>query len=228
MENKNIVIIGGNSGIGKAAAEDIKAKGANLFLYSKSGEDTRKLDVLEAFTEIDGLPAEVHGLVYCPGTISLKPFHRFEADDFRTDLEVNYLGAIKVLQAAMKSLKKSGNASVVLFSTVAVQTGMGFHSSIAGAKGAVEGLVRSLAAEWAPAGIRVNAVAPSLTDTRLANQLLSSEEKKQASDKRHPLGRYGKPEDIAAAVSYLLSEQSSWVTGQVMHVDGGLSVIKGM
>jgi NAD(P)-dependent dehydrogenase (short-subunit alcohol dehydrogenase family) len=228
MKDKNIVIIGGNSGIGKAVAEDLKDKGANLFMYSKSGENTRQLDVVEPFKDIQGLPDEVHGLVYCPGSINLKPFHRFEVEDFRTDLEVNYLGAIKVLQAAMKSLKKSGNASVVLFSTVAVQTGMGFHSSIAGAKGAVEGLVRSLAAEWAPAHIRVNAVAPSLTDTRLAHQLLSSEEKKQASDKRHPLGRYGKPEDIAAAVSYLLSDQSSWVTGQVMHVDGGLSVIKGM
>ncbi len=126
----------------------------------------------------------------------------------------------------MKNLKKSDQASVVLYSTVAVQTGMGFHSGIASAKGAIEGLVRSVAAEWAPNNIRVNAVAPSLTDTPLAQQLLSTEDKRSASDKRHPLGRIGKPEDIAEATMYLLSDRSSWITGQILPVDGGMSSLK--
>jgi NAD(P)-dependent dehydrogenase (short-subunit alcohol dehydrogenase family) len=167
-------------------------------------------------------------LVYCPGSINLKPFHRFEIEDFRNDYEINVLGAVKVLQACLKPLKKSGSASVVLFSTVAVQVGLGFHASIASAKGAVEGLVKTLAAEWALSGIRVNAVAPSLTDTPLASQLLASDEKKEASKKRHPMGRYGSPDDIAGTVYYLLSEDSTWMTGQILHVDGGLSSVKTM
>ena len=228
MKDKNFVIIGGNSGIGQSIVNSLKAKGANLFLYSSTGDGDAQLDVTIDFDSIKGLPEEIHGLVYCPGSINLKPFHRFTLTDFQQDLEINLLGAVRVLQACFKSLKKSKNASVVLFSTVAVQSGMSFHSSIASAKGAVEGLGRSLAAEWAPSHIRVNVVAPSLTDTPLAKQLLGTEDKQEASNKRHPLGRYGKPEDIAAAALYLLSEEASWMTGQVMHVDGGMSSIKGL
>jgi len=228
MKDKNIVIIGGNSGIGKAIVTSLEEKGASLFLYSSSGEGDSQLDVTQHFESINGLPEEIHGLVYCPGSINLKPFHRFALSDFQQDLEINLLGAVRVLQACYKSLKKSKNASVVLFSTVAVQSGMSFHTSIASAKGAIEGLGRSLAAEWSPSNIRVNLVAPSLTDTPLAKQLLGTEDKQEASNKRHPLGRYGKPEDIAAAAVYLLSEDASWMTGQVMHVDGGMSSVKGL
>lgn len=142
------------------------------------------------------------------------------------EMDVNFFGAVKTLQACLKSLKKSEAASVVLYSTVAVQTGMSFHAGIASAKGAVEGLVRSLAAEWAPSQVRVNAIAPSLTDTPLAKQLVSTEEKRAASDKRHPLGRIGTPKDIADATLFLLSNQSSWVTGQILHIDGGMSSLK--
>lgn len=228
MEDKNIVIIGGTSGIGHALVKMLKDKGANLFLYSRSGEGGTKLDVLQVIEAIEGLPEEIHGLVYCPGSINLKPFHRFTVEDFREDFKINLLGAVRVLQACYKNLKKSKNASVVLFSTVAVQSGMSFHSSIGSAKGALEGLGRSLAAEWAPSNIRVNLIAPSLTDTPLAKQLLATEEKQEASNKRHPLGRYGKPGDIAAAAVYLLSDEASWMTGQVMHIDGGMSSVKGL
>jgi NAD(P)-dependent dehydrogenase (short-subunit alcohol dehydrogenase family) len=165
-------------------------------------------------------------VVYAPGTINLKPFHRISMDDFKKEMEVNFFGAVRVLQACLKGLKKSSTPSVVLYSTVAVQTGMGFHAGIASAKGAIEGLTRSLAAEWAPSKIRVNAIAPSLTETPLASALLSTPEKKEASDKRHPLGRIGSSEDIAASTVFLLSPQSSWMTGQILHVDGGMSTLK--
>ncbi len=226
MQGKNIVIVGGNSGIGQATAQNLKEQGANLFLYSKSGEGTETLDTSKDFETIPNLPEVIDGVVYCPGTINLKPFHRISISDFQQELEVNFLGAVRVLQACMKGLKKSDEASVVLYSTVAVQTGMGFHSGIASAKGAIEGLTRSLAAEWAPSHIRVNAIAPSLTDTPLASALLSTEEKKEASGKRHPLGRIGTPEDIAASTVFLLSPQSSWMTGQILHLDGGMSTLK--
>ncbi|EIM74500.1 3-oxoacyl-ACP reductase [Nitritalea halalkaliphila LW7] len=228
MKDRNIVIIGGNTGIGEALKKQLEAAGAHVFSYSRSGDGTGKLDVTEEFSSIDGLPEVVHGLVYCPGSINLKPFHRFKIEDFQKDFEINTLGAVKVLQACMKPLKAAKGASVVLFSTVAVQVGLGFHASIAAAKGAVEGLTRSLAAEWAPNQIRVNAVAPSLTDTPLAAQLLGSEDKKEASNKRHPMGRYGTAEDVASAAYFLLSEGSSWMTGQILHPDGGMSAIKGM
>jgi NAD(P)-dependent dehydrogenase (short-subunit alcohol dehydrogenase family) len=226
MVGKNVVIIGGNSGIGKATAEMLRATGANLFLYSKSGSGTIALDTTVDFGEMPNLPEVIDGVVYAPGTINLKPFHRISIEDFKNEMDVNFFGAVRVLQACLKGLKKSSSPSVVLFSTVAVQTGMGFHAGIASAKGAIEGLTRSLAAEWAPSKIRVNAIAPSLTETPLASALLSTPEKKEASDKRHPLGRVGSASDIASTAVFLLSPQSSWMTGQILHVDGGMSNLK--
>lgn len=226
MKDKNIVIVGGNSGIGKATATLLEEAGANLFLYSKSGNETTELDATTDFSEIPDLPEVIDGVVYCPGTINLKPFHRISIADFQKEMDVNFFGAVRVLQACLKGLKKSESPSVVLYSTVAVQTGMGFHAGIASAKGAIEGLTRSLAAEWAPNRIRVNAIAPSLTETPLATALLSTPEKKEASDKRHPLGRIGSSDDIAEATVFLLSSKSSWVTGQILHIDGGMSNLK--
>jgi NAD(P)-dependent dehydrogenase (short-subunit alcohol dehydrogenase family) len=228
MKNRNVVIIGGNSGIGKSVVEKLETQGANVFAYSKSGAIGKQLDITENFEIIEGLPERIDGLVYCPGTINLKPFHRFTIEDFKDDYEVNVLGAVRVLQACMKGLKKSGSASVIFYSTVAVRVGLGFHSSISSAKGALEGLAKSLAAEWAPSKIRVNVIAPSLTDTPLASNLLGNDEKREASNRRHPLGRYGQPEDISSSTIFLLSEESSWMTGQVLHLDGGISSIKVM
>jgi NAD(P)-dependent dehydrogenase (short-subunit alcohol dehydrogenase family) len=226
MRGKNIVLVGGNSGIGKAVAAQLQENGATIFSYSRTGEGTAAIDFSTDFEELPGLPEIIDGVVYCPGTINLKPFHRISIADFKQEMEVNFYGAIRLLQACLKGLKKSSSPSVVLYSTVAVQTGMGFHAGIASAKGAVEGLTRSLAAEWAPNKIRVNAIAPSLTETPLASVLLSTPEKKEASDKRHPLGRVGRPEDIAEATVFLLSEKSSWMTGQILHLDGGMSHLK--
>jgi NAD(P)-dependent dehydrogenase (short-subunit alcohol dehydrogenase family) len=163
--------------------------------------------------------------VYCPGTINLKPFNRLTISDFQKDFQVNVLGAVQVLQTILPQLKKEG-ASVVLFSTVAATLGMGFHASVAVSKAGVEGLTKSLAAEFATAKIRFNCIAPSLTDTPLAGNLLSTPEKREAADKRHPLGRIGTPEELAQAAIFLLSPQSSWITGQVWNIDGGMSAIK--
>lgn len=163
--------------------------------------------------------------MYCPGTINLKSFSRIGPEEFIADYRLQLVGAVKVIQACLPKLKNAASSSVVLFSTVAVQTGFPFHSLVASSKGAVEGFTKALAAEFAPK-IRVNCIAPSITDTPLAKNLLSSEEKKEASAQRHPLKRIGKPEDLAVLAEFLLSEKSSWITGQVLHIDGGISSLK--
>lgn len=228
--SKSILIIGASSGIGRSLAEQLLTQGYHVISASRSnpnlpGVEHHDWTAPAAFPK-EILPPVLHGVVYCPGTISLKPFHRFTMADFTSDFEVNTLGAVQVLQAAFGSLKAAGESSVVLFSTVAVQTGMSFHASVAASKGAIEGITRSLAAEWAPNKIRVNAIAPSLTQTPLANALLSTPEKVEASNKRHPLGRVGQAVDVANLAHFLLSDQSTWLTGQVIGLDGGMGSLK--
>ena len=233
FKNKNFLIIGASSGIGFSLAQNLIEAEANVFSASRTQPylpskfllwDAQNPDN-QVFNE---LPAVLHGLVYCPGTINLKPFHRLTNEDFIKDFQINLLGAVSVIQANLGRLKASENASIILFSTVAVQTGMGFHASIASSKGAIEGLTKSLAAEFASTKIRVNAIAPSLTNTPLAKNLLSTPEKIDASNKRHPMGRVGKSEDIASMAKLLLSDEGSWITGQIFHVDGGMSSIRVM
>ena len=171
------------------------------------------------------LPDKLDGVVYCPGTINLRSFRALKIEDFRRDLDVNLLGAVALLQSCLTALKRDAEAcsrSVVLVSTVAVQTGMTMHASVAAAKGAVEGLTRSLAAEWAPQ-IRVNAVAPALTQTPLAGRLLSTPERVAAMGAKYPLQRIGQPDDIAETIQFLLDDRSQWMTGQILGVDGGMS-----
>ena len=171
------------------------------------------------------LPESLDGLVYFPGSITLKPFHRLTEEDFLHDFRINCLGAAAAIQAALPALKAAPSASIVLFSTVAVAQGMPFHASISAAKGAVEGLALSLAAELAPK-IRVNVIAPSLTDTPLANSLLNSDAKRESAAKRHPLQQVGDPEDTAKLTAFLLSDAARFMTGQVLRPDGGLSSIR--
>jgi len=228
--SKHIALIGGTSGIGRATIAQLQAEGHQVHAACRSPEKLADLGIVAQPFDASApaplvWPERLDGFVYFPGSISLRPFHRLTAEDFQRDLQVNLLGAIAALQSALPALKASGNASVVLFSTVAVAQGMPMHASIAAAKGAIEGLARSLAAEWAPA-IRVNVIAPSLTDTPLASSLLNSDLKKEAAAKRHPLQQVGRSEDLATFVVHLLSGHARFMTGQVLHVDGGLSAVR--
>jgi NAD(P)-dependent dehydrogenase (short-subunit alcohol dehydrogenase family) len=228
---KNYFVVGGSSGIGKAISEMLASDGHQVFntfnttpIEVQTGISSFPLNVLDDEYDLGFLPEVIDGFVYCPGSIQLRPFARLKLEMFSRDFELQVLGAIRVLQLVLPRIKAAQQSSIVLFSTVAVQKGFNFHSQVAVSKGAIEGLTRSLAAELAPS-IRVNAIAPSLTDTPLASKLLSSEEKKEANAQRHPLKKFGTPENIADAALYLLSEKSSWMTGQIIHVDGGLSSI---
>ena len=226
---KNILLIGGSYGIGHEIAS-LLSDSHNVIIASRSADDLpegcehRKFDVLkDDITEMD-LPETLDGLAYCPGSINLKPFKMLKPDHFSEDLEINFLSLVKVVHELLPKLKKADQASLVFFSTVAVQIGMPFHTSVAAAKGAIEGFAKSLAAEYAP-NFRVNVIAPSLTDTPLAGKLLSSEDKKEKMAERHPLKRVGTTKDIAKVASFLLQDDSSWITGQIIGVDGGMSTL---
>ena len=231
--SKYFLIVGGSSGIGLALTNRLAAEGNKVFVLSRNlnqlqlneNIEYHTFDVLDDSQSFPVINHEISGLAYCPGSINLKPFKSLKEQDYVDDFKINALGAVKVINQYLPNLKKVEKSSIILFSTVAVQTGMPYHASVAMVKGAIEGLIRSLAAEFAPK-IRVNAIAPSLTDTPLASKLLSNDEKKEASAKRHPLNSVGKAEEIANAAYYLLSDESSWVTGQILHVDGGMSSLR--
>jgi len=229
----NYFIVGASSGIGKQLGLQLSQAGHNVFgTYFKNGADLKdssiefhQLNVLDDDINVDFLPPSIDSLVYCPGSINLKPFTRIQASDFVADFNLQVLGAIKIIQAVLPRLKNSDQASILLFSSAAVQTGLNFHSQVSTSKGAIEGLTRALAAEFAPK-IRVNCIAPSLTDTPLAHSLLNTEQKKEANAQRHPLKRIGTPEDIANLAQFLISDKSGWITGQIIHIDGGISTLR--
>ena len=229
---KNILIVGHSSGIGKALSaklsSDCKVFGTyykNQAISNHPNTSSHYLNVLDENIDMSFLPEQLDGLVYCPGAINLKPFARIKEEDFINDFKLQVTGAIKIIQACLPKLKNSSAASIVLFSTVAVKMGFNFHSIVSTSKGAIEGLTKALSAEFAPT-IRVNCIAPSITQTPLAASILSTEEKIEANAQRHPLKKVGSPDDIANAAAYLLSNESNWVTGQVLHIDGGMSSIK--
>ena len=227
---KNILLIGGSHGIGFELALKLHQE-HRVFIASRTSENLGNLEVTHisydaATEEIDSsqLPDRLDGFVYCPGSINLKPFKMLSPETFEEDMKINFFFLVKVLHSILPKLKNSDQASIVFFSTVAVKVGMPFHTSVAAAKGAIEGFAKALAAEYAPS-IRVNVIAPSLTDTPLAERLLGNDKKKEKMDERHPLKRVGQPEDIANIADFLLSEKSNWITGQVLGVDGGMSTL---
>ncbi|MEM9687479.1 MAG: SDR family oxidoreductase [Bacteroidota bacterium] len=224
---KNILLIGGSYGIGNEIVKQLAANNT-IYVASRTYQNLDPhvhhipFDVTSDDLDEEKLPESLDGLVYCPGSINLKPFKMLTVDSFENDLKINFVSMIKVLKKVLPMM--ADKASIVLFSTVAVTVGMPFHTTVAAAKGAVEGFARSLAAEYAPK-LRVNVVAPSLAQTPLAARLLNNDAKKEKMAARHPLKRVGTAKDIANTAVFLLSDSASWITGQVIGVDGGISTL---
>lgn len=229
--SKTFLVVGGTSGIGRSVV-DFLSDSADVYTLSRSEADSTlpvvdhwRSDVTDEGAELPRMDGALSGLVYLPGTINLKPLPRITTNDLLDDLRVNYLGAVRVIQHFLPNLKRAEGASVVLMSTVAVRLGLPYHASIAGAKGAVEGLTRALAAELAPR-IRVNAVAPSLVDTPLAGPLLATPRKREEMADRHPVKSIGDPAQVAALIAFLVSDDAAWMTGQVVGMDGGMGSLR--
>jgi len=227
---KNILLIGGSYGIGYAIAKELQFE-CKVFVASRTFENSDDLNVthipFDASTEsldTSKLPEIIDGLVYCPGSINLRPFRGIKPETFEADMHINFISMVKVIQTILPNLSASNQASIVLFSSVAASMGMPFHTSVAAAKGAIEGFAKALAAEYIPK-IRVNVIAPSLTDTPLADKFLNNDVKREKSAERHPLKRFGTADDLAQMATFLLSDKSSWISGQIFHVDGGMSTL---
>ena len=227
---KNILLIGGSYGIGSSLAQ-ILAENNQVIIASRSKPENDlnnvkhiTFDASNDEIDLNQLPETIDGFVYFPGSINLRPFKGLSIDSFKQDLEINVISLIKVLKSILPKLNTSDNPSLVFLSTVAVSQGMPFHSSVATAKGAIEGLTRAIASEWVPKA-RINCIAPSLTDTPLASKLLSTAEKKEAIGANNPMKRVGEVDDVAEMAAFLLGEKSSWMTGQIVHIDGGQSVL---
>ena len=230
---KNLVIIGGSSGVGFEIIKNALSQNFTVYNFSRKepiGLDSSSLihqhhDVLLHTIDTNQLPDIIDAFIYCPGSINLKPINRLTKDDFRADYEINVVSAFDTFQKCLPNIKKSDSPKALFFSTVAVAQGMTFHASIASSKAALEGMVRSIAAELAPK-ININCIALSLTDTPLASKLLDTDAKKDAAAQRHPLKKYGNPSEIASLALFLVNADASWITGQVIHADGGMSVIR--
>ena len=236
---KNILIYGAAGGIGREICKQLHGQGCSLHLVGRDENRLHDLaeeleatfsvgDVMQGQTfdqVMQDCQPSLDGLVYSVGTINLSPFSRLTAEDYLRDFQINAVGAAMAIRAALPALKKSDQtSSVVLYSSVAAQSGFSLHASIGMAKAAVEGLVRSLAAELSPK-IRVNAIAPSLTQTPLAGKVIANDQMAQKIACMHPLKRLGTPQDIAGMTTFLLSEKADWITGQIFAVDGGRSTL---
>lgn len=231
--SKNFVVVGGSKGIGLGIVERLSADGHNVTVLSRtanqlgslSGVTHLKVDVTTDDITKEMLPETIDGLAYCPGSINLRSFRALKPEAYREDFELNVVGAVKAISAGLKGLKAAGSASVLLFSTVAVGQGMPMHASIAASKGAIEGLMRTLASELSPE-VRVNCIAPALTETPLTEKFFSTEEKAAAIAAKYPMARTGTVDDMASMGHFLLSGQSAWITGQVIGIDGGMASLR--
>ena len=225
---KTIVIIGGSKGIGHAIVENL-IETHKVINISRSASEVMHPNLTHFECDIltDELPEIefVDGLVYCPGSINLKPISRLSLDDFREDFEINVLGAVKAIKKYLDVLKNGSHPSILLFSTVASKLGMPYHASIATAKSGVEGLVKSLGAELAPS-IRINAIAPTVTNTELASKLLRNDKMVEAITERHPLKKFLNPKEVAEMGVFLISEKAASMSGQIFQMDCGITSFK--
>ncbi|MDY7394257.1 SDR family oxidoreductase [Aureibaculum sp. 2210JD6-5] len=225
---KKIIIIGGSKGIGNSIVQRLidENKITNIS-RTPSDINHKNLHQYQCNVLEDELPEmdEIDTLIYCPGSINLKPISRLSLNDFRDDFNINVLGAVRAIQKYLPLLKNGNNPSILLFSTVAVKLGMPYHASIATAKGGVEGLVKSLAAELAPT-VRVNAIAPTVTDTGLAENLLRNDKMKEKMIERHPLKKYLDPNEVAGMAQFLISENAASISGQIFEMDCGIVTLK--
>ena len=231
MTAKEFVIVGGSRGMGSALVKKLAAEGHRVLVLSRTAGAIAELENVTHVPfdatkdEIPALPPVIHGLAYCPSSLNLRPIRSLKPDVFRQDFELHVVGAVRVIQAALPALTEGTPSSILLFSTVAVAQGMNAHASIAAAKGAIEGLARTLAAELAPK-IRVNCIAPAMTETSLTERFFTDPEKTKTFGEKYPLARTGTTDDIANIGHFLLTPASSWITGQVIGVDGGLSTVR--
>lgn len=224
---KTIVIIGASRGIGNAIAQQLSSDNQIINISRNNADNLQNVTNYNLDILTDELPDidQVDALIYCPGSINLKPINRLKLDDFRNDFEINVMGAVKAIQHFLPKLKNGNNPSIVLFSTVAAKLGMPFHASIAAAKGAVEGITKSLGAELAPT-IRVNAIAPTVTNTDLASKLLRNERMIENIKERHPLKKYLEPNEVASMAKFLISDEAKSLSGQTFELDCGIVSFK--
>ncbi len=227
--SKTILIAGASSQIAQNTISQLLQTGHQIIALSRQelfipGVESHVVaDYKQA--SLPTIEEEIHGIVYFPGSIQLKPFGRVSMDDFKNEMDIHTWGAVEVLQKYSTLIPKNIQGSVVLIGSVAAKIGMPFHASVSMAKGALHGLCLALAAEWAPR-IRVNVVAPSLTETPMAERLINSPEKREFIEKKNPMGKIGTPDDIASCINFLISDNAHWITGQVISVDGGMSSLK--
>jgi 3-oxoacyl-[acyl-carrier protein] reductase len=225
---KTVIVIGGSKGIGNAIVSNLMANNKVINISRTAPEQTHEnLTHITCNVVQDELPEidSANSLIYCPGSINLKPISRLSTDDFKNDFEINVLGAVKSIQKYLPILKKNDKPSILLFSTVAAKLGMPFHASIAASKSGVEGVVKSLGAELAP-HVRVNAIAPTVTDTQLASKLLRNEKMIDAITERHPLKKFLNPQEVAEMAVFLISDKSASLSGQVIEMDCGIVSFK--
>ncbi|WP_418604420.1 SDR family NAD(P)-dependent oxidoreductase [Hwangdonia sp.] len=225
---KTIIVIGGSKGIGNAIINTLvnSHKVANI---SRTAPSFKHANLTHYSCDVttENLPEIQHadGLIYCPGSINLKPISRLSITDFKNDFEINVLGAVKAIQHYLPILKKGHKPSILLFSTVAAKLGMPFHASIATSKSGVEGLVKSLGAELAPT-IRINAIAPTVTNTQLASKLLRNDKMIENITERHPLKKFLNPEEVADMATFLMSDKAASMSGQIFQMDCGIVSFK--
>jgi NAD(P)-dependent dehydrogenase (short-subunit alcohol dehydrogenase family) len=224
-----LIVIGGSKGIGNAIVTSLLSSYDEVVNISRTAPEQLHDNLKHHDCDIneDELPDidTADGLVYCPGSINLKPINRLSIDDFKNDFEINVLGAVKAVQKYLPALKNGTNPSIILFSTVAAKLGMPFHASVAASKSAVEGLTKSLGAELAPT-IRINAIAPTVTDTELASKLLRNDRMIENMNERHPLKKYLQPQEVADMAGFLLSNKAASLSGQVFEMDCGIVSFK--